>query len=109
MYAWGLYNKTLIAYQNYPQAGDVSDMLFDSNDARGIAWANNRMSASNVSADTWTFEFIRRVNLMLDNIENSQMTEKEKAHWRGVGYFSVLMNTSNFFRSSATCPGWNIW
>ena len=87
MYAWGLYNKTLIAYQNYPQAGDVSDMLFDSNDARGIAWANNRMSASNVSADTWTFEFIRRVNLMLDNIENSQMTEKEKAHWRGVGYF----------------------
>ena len=33
------------------------------------------------------YSFIRRVNLMLDHIDGSQMTEAEKAHWRSVGYF----------------------
>ncbi len=31
--------------------------------------------------------FIRKVNVMLENIDNSSMTELEKNHWRSVGYF----------------------
>jgi len=39
------------------------------------------------SSATWNFKYIRRVNLMLDNIDKSQMSAPEKEHWRSVGYF----------------------
>ena len=39
------------------------------------------------SAATWNYRYIRRVNLMLDNIDKSQMSAPEKGHWRSVGYF----------------------
>lgn len=35
----------------------------------------------------WNFSYIRRVNLLLDNVDSSSMTDIEKAHWRSVGYF----------------------
>lgn len=39
-------------------------------------------------ATPWNYYgFIRRVNLMLDNIDESQLAEVEKEHWRSVGYF----------------------
>ncbi len=39
------------------------------------------------SGGGWNFTFIRQVNLMIDNIDKSNMSEKDKAHWRSVGYF----------------------
>lgn len=97
MYAWGFYNaKTtgatkvdvgLKAYQNYPQSGDESDMLFWSNDAQGNSWSNDLISAAKIASYHWDFEYVRRVNVMLDNIDGSQMNEQDKEHWRGVGYF----------------------
>ncbi len=35
----------------------------------------------------WNFSYIRRVNVMLDHIDASNMTQVEKDHWRSVGYF----------------------
>lgn len=36
----------------------------------------------------WNFEFIRDVNLMLDNIDKeNKLTVPQKEHWRSVGYF----------------------
>ena len=35
----------------------------------------------------WNFNYIRRVNLMLDNIDQSDMNDADKRHWRSVGYF----------------------
>ncbi|MFV0505391.1 MAG: RagB/SusD family nutrient uptake outer membrane protein [Bacteroidales bacterium] len=35
----------------------------------------------------WNFSYIRRVNIMLDNIDASDMNDEDKAHWRSVGYF----------------------
>lgn len=87
MYAWGFYKEILTAYQNYPQAADVSDMLIGSTDPKGIDWANNQVSASNIAATNWEFKYIRQVNILLDNIDGSTMNDKDKAHWRGVGYF----------------------
>lgn len=89
MYAWGLYNGEssypgLTAYQNYPQAGDVSDMLFSSTSAQGSGWVNGTIS--NISY-SWNFVQIRKVNVMLDAIDGSRMSTEEKNHWRGVGYF----------------------
>ncbi|MGJ1386902.1 RagB/SusD family nutrient uptake outer membrane protein [Sphingobacterium spiritivorum] len=39
------------------------------------------------SGGGWDFSYIRRVNLMLSNIDKSKMSDTEKAHWRSVGYF----------------------
>lgn len=39
------------------------------------------------SGGGWDFSYIRRVNVMLDNIDKSTMTAAEKEHWRSVGYF----------------------
>ena len=95
-YAWGFYNATngLIAYQAYPQDGDVSDLLYYSANTQGtwnykggFNWVFNLISGSNMDAAAWNFDYIRRVNIMLDKIDGSQMTSTDKEHWRGIGYF----------------------
>ncbi|MEG1544683.1 MAG: RagB/SusD family nutrient uptake outer membrane protein, partial [Tannerellaceae bacterium] len=35
----------------------------------------------------WDFRYVRMINLMIDNLDKSEMTDAEKAHWRSVGYF----------------------
>lgn len=39
------------------------------------------------SGNGWDFDYVRKVNLMLANIDKSTMKPVEKAHWRSVGYF----------------------
>ena len=39
------------------------------------------------SGNGWDFSYVYRVNVMLTNIDKSEMTDAEKAHWRSVGYF----------------------
>lgn len=87
MYAWSLYKKQISGYKSRPHTGDESDMMYWAQSPNGISLVNNRLDASNVSADMWSFSFIRDVNIMLDNIDGTSMTDKEKEHWRGVGYF----------------------
>ncbi|MBO9595778.1 MAG: RagB/SusD family nutrient uptake outer membrane protein [Niabella sp.] len=36
---------------------------------------------------TWNFSYLRGVNVMLDHIDQSSMTQSDKDHWRSVGYF----------------------
>lgn len=42
---------------------------------------------NSTTGNGWDFSYIRKVNTMLDNIDNSSMNEEEKEHWRSVGYF----------------------
>lgn len=53
-------------------------------------YADHRVSPS--TAGGWTFSFIRNVNVMLENIDNSQMTQDQKDHWRSIGYFFRAYN-----------------
>lgn len=39
------------------------------------------------SGNGWDFSYVYRVNVMLANIDNSELSEADKAHWRSVGYF----------------------
>lgn len=100
-YAWGFYNeskdhptKGLMSYQSYPHSGDVSDMMYYAMNTQGrwdykggFDWVYGTTSPSNISATAWNFDFIRRINIMLDKIDGSQMTDKDKEHWRSIGYF----------------------
>src|SRR5215831_6083253 len=49
------------------------------------AAAGNPTTSLQIS--TWDFSYVRKVNIMLDNIDHSSMTQKDKDHWRSVGYF----------------------
>jgi hypothetical protein len=39
------------------------------------------------SGGGWDYSFIRTVNIMLQNIDKSDLSPADKAHWRSVGYF----------------------
>ena len=49
-------------------------------------WAYQKAKVP-ASSTNWDYDYIRRVNLMLDNIDQSSMNDTQKAHWRSVGYF----------------------
>lgn len=56
------------------------------------ASSQNQYAFQTVSSVTtgngWDFQtFIRRINIMLSHIDESEMTEAEKNHWKAVGYF----------------------
>ncbi len=85
-YAWGFY-EIFDGYSDDFFSGDLNGGLF----TRMTAGGQTPWSMGNVVVPTsgggWSFSFIRRVNIMLDNIDKSKMTETEKKHWRAVGLF----------------------
>lgn len=91
-YAWGLYNVFFGYTYNTGQTDEIFRGDFESdNMIKGLAgyegqWAYRKAKATDESKD-WDYAYIRRVNLMLDNIDKSQMNETEKEHWRSVGLF----------------------
>ncbi|MGJ7029601.1 RagB/SusD family nutrient uptake outer membrane protein [Niabella hirudinis] len=65
--------------------GDIeANYLYNSNGRNRWAWQT-------VTAETppggWNFDYIRKVNIMLRNIDGASMTDAEKKHWRAVGLF----------------------
>lgn len=43
--------------------------------------------ASQASGNGWSFDYLRRINLMLSHIDDSNMSEEDKNHWTSVAYF----------------------
>lgn len=91
-YAWGLYNVFFGYTYNTGQTDEIFRGDYESdNMIKGLAgnesqWAYRKAKATDESTD-WDYDYIRRANLMLDNIDKSEMNETEKEHWRSVGYF----------------------
>lgn len=52
----------------------------------------------------WSFGNIRRVNLMLQNIDKSDMSQAHKDHWRSVGYFFRAVNYYSLFTKFGALP-----
>ncbi|MDR0430575.1 MAG: RagB/SusD family nutrient uptake outer membrane protein [Tannerellaceae bacterium] len=79
-------------YDVFPGANDIAfgdaktPWLNNNTQINGNAWAYRKITEASNNSE-WNFSFIRRVNIMLDNIDPSQLTDKEKAHWRSVGLF----------------------
>ena len=86
-YAWGLYETfPSLAYEDK----DTDDISY--NQTRGSSessWIRGLVDIPDKKDNTaWAqYSFIRRVNLMLDHVDSSKMSEVEKAHWKSVGYF----------------------
>lgn len=91
-YAWGLYDL----FDGYGQGPILNTATFLFEEANSDNLCYNASLNSNQwayqlvtippSGGDWDFSFIRRVNIMLDNIDQSAMSQAEKDHWKSVGY-----------------------
>lgn len=54
-------------------------------------WAYQKAKVP-ASSDSWDYEYIRRVNLMLDNIDQSSMNDAEKHIGEVLDIFFALIN-----------------
>lgn len=100
-YAWGLYdyfNGYGIGTQLYPDATTSQEFYADdlSQTTAGkqspYAFQTKIIPASgstttSLQTSSWDFSYIRRINIMLDAIDGSQLSQSDKDHWRSVGYF----------------------
>ncbi len=87
-YCWGFYN-TFPGFDLTPTNNEWNgDLMCQGSGSIGRDWLWQNVVEPN-NADSWTdpYERIRRVNLMLSNIEGSQLDEEGQKHWRSVGYF----------------------
>ncbi len=94
-FAWGFYStfsdgtNYIRGYGNYG-TNYQGDMLAGYLSTYATSEPNQYRSGTIVapaSGNGWDFGFIRRTNLMLDNIDKSDMTDTDKEHWKSVGYF----------------------
>ncbi|NEU07981.1 RagB/SusD family nutrient uptake outer membrane protein [Flavihumibacter sp. R14] len=67
---------------NETRAGQQSEYAYQTK----FIQANGNNTLSQVPSE-WNFSYVRRVNVMLDNIDGSKMSDTDKKHWRSVGYF----------------------
>ena len=91
-YAWGLYEY----FNGFPTDGGYTPANISSEyDTDNIIYANSggesdyayQLKKLPATSDSWSFTYIRRVNIMLQNIDGSSMSDVDKDHWRSVGYF----------------------
>lgn len=97
-YAWSLYSTftdhgnilRTVGTSGYGSSasyrGDVNAGYLMHKQGNGNNYAFQNISDV-ATGNGWNFDYIRKVNVMLDNIDQANMTDVEKAHWRSVGYF----------------------
>lgn len=92
-YAWQFYNA-LPAYDQGVLNNELNtDLMLRSTANSESNWIWNRIVVPASSGDWSTpYSNIRTINIMLDNLDKSQMSEVDKNHWRAVGYFFRSFN-----------------
>lgn len=91
-YAWGLYEY----FDGFPIDGGYtpanlasefnSDNMIEARTGYESDYAYQKKTLP-ATSPSWNFSYIRRVNVMLQNIDGSAMNQTDKDHWRSVGYF----------------------
>lgn len=97
-YSWQFYEVFPGYLASVPNA-DWDGDLFDraaANPTGESDWAYQRVVVPTAS-DFYTvpFQNIRAVNIMLDQLDQSSLDERDKNHWKGVGYFFRAYNYFN--------------
>lgn len=91
-YAWGLYEY----FDGFPTDGgytpaNISSEYNTDNMINALSGGESsyayQLKKLPATSSSWSFSYVRRVNVMLQNIDGSAMSDKDKDHWRSVGYF----------------------
>lgn len=92
-YTWGCYNY-FNGFKVTANQYDIESALDECNSDNMIYATSNNESVYAyqkkvipATSSRWSFTYIRKVNVMLQNVDGSAMTALEKDHWRSVGYF----------------------
>lgn len=93
-YSWGLYASSFESMNEFCRRDDYTPWLNNNMSTNGNVWAYQRVTES-TGNNQWHFDHIRRCNIMLDNVEQSQMSQSDKEHWQSVGLF---FRAFNYFR-----------
>jgi len=107
-YAWGFYN-TFTGYSSRSVLNQEArcDLALYNKSTQPNSWLNQLITVPSASG-TWNGAYtrIKRVNLMLDNIEGatSKLTGSEKDHWRSVGYFFRAYEYFNLLKTYGAVP-----
>lgn len=93
---YGIFNNTNIRTsfanngfgQDGQYGGDIDAGYFQKKSTNGFNAYAFQVKGSTASGNGWDFSgALRRVNIMLANLDKSEMNDAEKDHWRAVGYF----------------------
>lgn len=94
-FSWGYYNVFTSA--NFYRNLDPNEDTYMSDFLGGyLGWRNKTVDGNQMrtqlkvpgtTGNGWNFTDIKRCNLMLQNIEGSQMSQADKDHYRSVAYF----------------------
>ncbi|MFV0248043.1 MAG: RagB/SusD family nutrient uptake outer membrane protein [Tenacibaculum sp.] len=88
-YAWRFYTVLRTRPKNIFNAGGTnSDIMTNGSSLNGNNWLWQRITVPSTSG-SWSnrYKDIREINIMLDNLEGSSMTDAQINHWRSVGFF----------------------
>ncbi len=108
-YSYGLYN----IFTGYGNGNGNQDWYKGDIDSDNMQRIGGDRSYSNILFDEaitpssgggWNFGYIRRVNTMLVHIDDSQMSDIQKKHWRGVGYFFKSMEYFDLMNKFGDVP-----
>lgn len=96
-YSWGLYNVFFGYAYKTGQTDEIfkgdyeADNMIKHVSGNESQWAYQKAKVP-ASSDSWDYEYIRRVNLMLDNIDQSSMNDAEKHTGEVLDIFFALIN-----------------
>ncbi len=104
-YSWQFYS----AFAGYTTAildKDVnSDLFLYANPNSQSDWIWQRITIPSSSSNySQPYTNIRQINLMLDYIDKSSLTDMERKHWRSIGYFFRAYNYSNLLNMYGEVP-----
>ncbi|MDH5414550.1 MAG: RagB/SusD family nutrient uptake outer membrane protein [Flavobacteriaceae bacterium] len=103
-YSWGFYEffDTFDTSTSWSATRDlIGDLMQNGGSSVTPGYINNAFDVPSNSANTVygeSYQNIRRVNIMLDRIGDSNMGLEEIAHWRGVGLFFRAHEFFNLLR-----------
>ena len=94
-FSWGFYPALTSGYRNIDVSlgtygNDFACGYLDSKTVSTAAEANGRRTqtvAAGTTGNGWSFSTNRRCNLMLQNIDKSEMSQADKDHYRALGLF----------------------
>ncbi|MCF7567639.1 RagB/SusD family nutrient uptake outer membrane protein [Sabulilitoribacter arenilitoris] len=87
-YSWSFYDflESYGRSTSWAATRDLDGDLMQTNGRRSYLYASYNIPNSDGRYSS-SYSNIRKVNIMLDHLDESNITEEEKNHWRGVGLF----------------------
>ncbi|RAV30241.1 RagB/SusD family nutrient uptake outer membrane protein [Sinomicrobium soli] len=104
-YAWGFYDVFPGYVPSIPTSERNGDLFLRAAPNSESDWIWQRITVPGSSSD-WNdpYRNIRRINIMLDNLDGSGMDQTSIDHWRSVGYFFRSYNYFELVKKYGSVP-----